>query len=128
MGSFVLGGVSMSNLFKKPATKMYPNVQPTYTPMTKGHIENDIEACSLCGVCAKRCPSNAIVVDKPNRVWSVNPFACIQCDNCVRACPKHCITMEIQYTSPSTTKEIVTLIKPEEEKAEVEAADVAVDA
>jgi len=116
LGSFVLGGVSFANLFKKPATKMYPKVQPAYTPMTKGHIVNDIEACTLCGVCAKKCPSDAIVVDKPGRAWSIDPFACIQCNNCVRACPQHCMTMAIQYTSPSTTKEVLTLIKPEKEE------------
>ncbi|MCL1880277.1 MAG: 4Fe-4S dicluster domain-containing protein [Actinomycetia bacterium] len=119
MGSFVLGGVTFGNLFKKPATKMYPVVAPTYTAMTKGSIVNDIEACSLCSICAKKCPSLAINVDKPGKTWEIDPFACIQCYTCVRACPKDCLTMLAQYTAPSTTKEYKTLVKTggDDEKA-----------
>lgn len=113
MGSFVLARMSFRNLFKKPATRLYPVVAPVATPMTKGHIVNDIEACILCGICAKKCPSLALAVDKTARTWAIDPYACIQCYTCVRTCPKHSLTMLAQYTPASAAKASQTLIKPE---------------
>jgi ech hydrogenase subunit F len=98
MGSFLLSKRSLLNLFRKPATKMYPVVAPTYTKMTKGHVTNDISLCILCGICEKKCPTHAITVDKADESWTINPFACIQCLSCVRACPKKSLTMEKKYT------------------------------
>jgi len=123
MGSFVLGGMSFANLFKKPATKMYPVVAPTYTAMTKGHIVNDIDTCILCSICAKKCPSLAITVDKPNKTWSIDPYSCIQCYNCVRSCPKGSLTMLPQYTKVSTVMESITIVKPDAEPSAEAAAD-----
>ncbi|MDR3308223.1 MAG: 4Fe-4S binding protein [Coriobacteriales bacterium] len=125
MGSFYLTKMSLRNLFKKPATKMYPVAAPVYTPMTKGHVENDIETCILCGICEKKCPTLAIVVDKPAETWTIDPFACIQCYTCIRACPKSSLTMLPQYTGASTGKYLRSVTKPEptpEEKAAREAA------
>ena len=113
MGSFHLAKMSFRNLFNKPATKMYPVVQPTYTAMTKGRVLNDIEACSLCGICEKKCPSLAIIVDRPAGTWTLDPFACVQCYSCVRACPKDCLTMLASYTPAAVTKSQVVEKKPE---------------
>ncbi len=121
MGSFMLTKMSFRNLFKKPVTKMYPVEPPVYTSRSKGHVVNDIKECILCGICEKRCPTGAIVVDKPAETWTINPFACIQCMFCVRACPKSCLTMEHGYTPPSTSMYTHTDTKPEltaEEQAE----------
>ena len=102
MGSFMLTKMSFRNLFKKPATKMYPVEAPVFTSRTKGHVANDIEQCILCGVCEKRCPTSAITVEKDAGTWTINPFRCIQCMFCVRACPVQSLSMEQDYTSPST--------------------------
>jgi formate hydrogenlyase subunit 6/NADH:ubiquinone oxidoreductase subunit I len=123
MGSFVLGGVSFANLFQKPATKMYPVVAITYTDMTKGHVVNDIDTCILCGICAKKCPSLAITVNKEGGTWSIDPFACIQCYSCVRACPKNCMSMAPQCTAPALSMQSKVMVKevkevPAEKQAE----------
>ncbi len=126
MGSFHLTKMSFKNLVKKPATKMYPVVAPTYTKMTKGHIACDIKTCILCGICEKRCPTYAITVNKPDETWTINRFACIQCYSCVRACPKTCLDMKPDYTKAATEMSTVTIKKPEltaEEKAAKEAAE-----
>jgi formate hydrogenlyase subunit 6/NADH:ubiquinone oxidoreductase subunit I len=118
--------MSFRNLVKKPATKMYPVVAPTYTKMTKGHITCDIKECILCSICEKRCPTHAIDVSKDDETWAINNFACIQCYTCVRVCPKTCLDMAPDYTKAATEMSVVTVKKPEltpEEKAAKEAAE-----
>jgi formate hydrogenlyase subunit 6/NADH:ubiquinone oxidoreductase subunit I len=112
MGSFHLTKMSLRNLLKKPATKMYPVVEPTFTARSKGHVTCDMETCILCGICQKRCPTHAIVVSKPDETWAIDNFSCIQCLSCVRACPKKCLTMEPSYTKAATQKSTVTLSRP----------------
>jgi len=113
MGSFHLTKMSFRNLFKKPATKLYPVVPPVYTPMTKGRIVNDISVCILCGICEKKCPAGALAVDKPAGTWTLDPFACVQCYTCVRACPKGCLTMLAAYTPAAVKKSVRVEKKPE---------------
>jgi formate hydrogenlyase subunit 6/NADH:ubiquinone oxidoreductase subunit I len=96
--------------------------------MTRGKVINDIKLCILCGICVKKCPGTAIEVDKKAETWTLNPFSCVQCNTCVRECPKSSLTMEIDYTKPSVTKDLIVLKKPEltpEEKAEKEAKEKA---
>jgi formate hydrogenlyase subunit 6/NADH:ubiquinone oxidoreductase subunit I len=118
MGSFHLAKMSFRNLFSKPATKMYPVAQPTYYAMTKGSVVNDIEACILCSICAKKCPAGAIEVDKPAGTWTLDPFACVQCYTCIRACPKDSLSMLAAYTPPATAKHSHTETKPPAEPKE----------
>lgn len=113
MGSFHLTKMSFRNLFKKPATKMYPVVAPTYTERTKGHISCEITNCTLCSICEKRCPTHAITVSKPDGTWTIDNFSCIQCLSCVRICPRKCLTMEPDYTKAALKKSSVVLHKPE---------------
>jgi formate hydrogenlyase subunit 6/NADH:ubiquinone oxidoreductase subunit I len=105
---------------------MYPVVPPAYTPRSKGHVVNDIKECILCGICEKRCPTSAIIVDKPAETWTIDPFRCVQCLTCVRACPKACLHMDNNYTRPNTSMYTHTEKKPEltpEEKAAKEAKE-----
>ena len=127
MGSFKLGKISMGGLFRKPYTKMYPVVVPEYYERTAGHIENqDMKGCILCSMCAKKCPTSAIAVDKEAETWSIDRFNCIGCGSCVRVCPKNCLFMLRTYTPAATEKSVEVLHKPEltpEEKAAKAKAD-----
>ena len=44
-------GMALKNLFSKPATESFPAGEREYTDRYRGHIENDIEKCILCGNC-----------------------------------------------------------------------------
>lgn len=96
--------VVMRSLFNKPATQMYPVVQKEYHEDTRGHVDIDIDKCIFCGICAKKCPSNAISVDRKTRGWTIERMRCIQCRSCVEQCPKKCLGMGISYTQPGTEK------------------------
>lgn len=113
MGSFKLGGMTFGSLFKKPETVLYPFETKPAPAGLKGHVENEVSQCILCGICQKSCPADAIVVEKKERIWSIDPFRCVQCGTCVRLCPKKCLTMEPSYTPIATAKTCRVLQVPD---------------
>ncbi len=117
MGSFKLGGMTFGSIFKKPETTRYPYEKKPVPEGLKGHIENDVENCILCGMCQRTCPTDAISVDKAARTWTINPFRCIQCGSCARACPKKCLSMLPTYTPVSTAPYSTTLDVPDQKAA-----------
>ena len=52
------------------------------------------EKCVYCTLCAKKCPQNALKVDRKEKIWELNQEACIQCGICMSVCPKHAIEMK----------------------------------
>ncbi len=96
------------------ACRMYP-VQPGKVyPNTRGRIEMDAAKCILCSICAKKCPTGALRVDRPGHTWEIDRFLCIQCGACAEACPKKCLTLVNQYTAPALqrTKDAVHVEGP----------------
>ncbi|MCI9596811.1 MAG: 4Fe-4S binding protein [Firmicutes bacterium] len=116
MATFKIGKVVLKSLFKKPATLMYPVVPRQWQERTRGHIGIDESSCIVCGICAKKCPANAITVNRNKRTWSIERMQCIQCNCCVEVCPKTCLTMENQYTEPGGEKVVDTFEIPKQEK------------
>ena len=74
---------------------------------SSGNVEVDIDTCVLCGLCAKKCPVNAIEVDRANKTWSINRDECIQCGACVSGCPKKCLKQD-GSADAKTGKDTVT--------------------
>jgi formate hydrogenlyase subunit 6/NADH:ubiquinone oxidoreductase subunit I len=103
----------MRSLFRKPATLMYPVVPREYTDLTRGHIDVDMNACILCGICMKKCPTDAINVDKKEKTWSIQRMRCIQCSCCVEVCPKKCLNNVGTYTIPNVVKVADIFEKPD---------------
>lgn len=104
MSIMKIGKMIMTHLFKKPATLMYPVIPRKFEERTRGHIEIDVNECILCSICVKRCPTDAIAVERTGRTWAIDRLRCIQCGNCVDYCPKKCLYMRNAYTQPSTGK------------------------
>lgn len=122
MGGFKLGKMTLRSLFGKPETVRYPYEEPAHPQEMKGLISFDATDCIYCGICQKRCPTDAITVDKAEGTWTIDRFACIQCRSCVRECPKDCLSMEPVLVHPSTHKSVETFRKPEltaEQQAEL---------
>ncbi|MDD4565444.1 MAG: 4Fe-4S dicluster domain-containing protein [Eubacteriales bacterium] len=112
MGTLKLGKMTMRSLFKKPATLMYPVIPREWQERTRGHIDIDVDVCIFCGICQKKCPTNALTVDKAERTWTIERMKCIQCSCCVDVCPTKCLTNENTYTTPSTEKIADTFVGP----------------
>jgi len=54
----------------------------------------DTESCNSCGICATRCPYQAISVNKEKKIPArINPVLCKGCGTCAADCPRDCITM-----------------------------------
>jgi ech hydrogenase subunit F len=102
MSVFKMAKTVLGSLVKKPATLMYPVIPREYGEKTRGHVANDIENCIFCGMCTRKCPSNALSINKEEKTWTINRLSCIQCNCCVEVCPKHCLHMENTYTPVAT--------------------------
>jgi len=54
----------------------------------------DVEKCTSCGICASRCPYNAVNVDQEKKSPAhIIPILCKGCGTCAADCPTNAITM-----------------------------------
>jgi F420-non-reducing hydrogenase iron-sulfur subunit len=66
------------NLFTKEEVEELLSQAPAY------YI--DPEKCQACGICARRCPAEAIIGGK-NLIHVIDQEKCIKCGTCLEACP-----------------------------------------
>jgi ech hydrogenase subunit F len=109
MAFFTMAKTSLANLFKKPATLMYPTRPRNFYDATRGHIM--IDTCIFCGICQKKCPTGAIAVGRKEKTWSIERLRCIACASCCEACPKNCLTMMNTYSPPAAVQEKETTVQ-----------------
>jgi formate hydrogenlyase subunit 6/NADH:ubiquinone oxidoreductase subunit I len=103
---FKLITTTMRNLFSRPATRRYPLDRRSAFAGSRGRLEIELDKCIFCTLCAKRCPADAIVVDRAARKWELDPYKCIVCAYCLEACPKKCLYMgpdSTAQTGPDST-------------------------
>lgn len=111
----------LKNLMTRYATRLYPFSKKEPFKTAKGELKIEMDKCILCGVCQMRCPSQCIVVKKPEKSWQVDPFACVYCGVCVDACPVKCLYQDGQYRAPLAEKDIVLHVQ----ETKLESAPVA---
>lgn len=104
MALFHFGRTVLASIFRRSVTTAYPVVPRDYPAATRGHVAIAIDDCIYCGMCMRKCPADAIAVDRAAKRWTLNPFSCIQCGCCVENCPKKCLSMENTYTQPAGEK------------------------
>jgi NADH-quinone oxidoreductase subunit I len=98
--------VTLRNLFRKPVTVQYPDVQRTYPDRFRGILalayepETGEEACIGCRLCEYVCPPQVIKVEmlksaKRNyaKTFTLELYACEFCELCVQVCPTDAIIM-----------------------------------
>lgn len=95
----------MKSLFRKPATVKYPFGPKVLSASARGSIVIDISKCIFCGICQKKCPTAAIIVNREEKSWKIDRLRCITCNYCAESCPKKCLKMDNQYTEPMLTKQ-----------------------
>jgi ech hydrogenase subunit F len=107
MPVFKMTKTVLSNLFSRPVTRRYPTKlkDARHVAGTRGKIAIDIEKCTFCMLCQKRCPTNAITVTRAAKEWNIDRLACCSCNACVEVCPVRCLSMEERYTPPTVTKD-----------------------
>jgi len=98
------------SLSQKAPTHTYPAAPMPKDPLVRGHVEIDIDTCIFCNICVRKCPADAITIDKKGKAWEISHFQCIVCGECVTACPKKCLYMRPELAAASdvlTTEKVV---------------------
>jgi formate hydrogenlyase subunit 6/NADH:ubiquinone oxidoreductase subunit I len=81
------------HLFKKPATRKYPEDKPHVPEGFRGRQVFDISLCISCGLCARDCPAEAIeMVEVDGKLRPLFHLdRCIFCYQCAESCPRNAI-------------------------------------
>lgn len=114
----VIGKTIMRNLFSKPATAMYPLVKNEFYSATRGEIVYDESTCNYCTLCAKRCPSQAITVDRAEKNWQIDRKRCLSCNFCISVCNKDSLSSAREYSLPIVKEHDSWLFQAEQIAAE----------
>jgi formate hydrogenlyase subunit 6/NADH:ubiquinone oxidoreductase subunit I len=102
MSILQISALLLKNLFRGPATRRYPAVKRAPYAATRGGVDVDPATCILCMLCQKKCPTQAIAVDRGGRTWSIRRVNCLACGACVECCPKKSIAMHPEWAKAST--------------------------
>jgi len=87
----------IKKIIKYPrVTQNYPKYPLKSIPFI-GKPEIDLEKCTRCGECVKRCPSYAIVLDKEANDIGINYDECVFCSLCEEVCPVGAAQMTTQF-------------------------------
>lgn len=106
-----IAGVVIGSALKKPSTRRYPFEIHADIAGSRGAIAIDIQKCTMCTLCQKKCPTAAIVVKRTEKTWEIDRLRCIQCGACVDCCPKDCLTMSTHYSPSQTERTIDSFIQ-----------------
>ena len=104
----------VSQIFRRPATRKYPEVKPEVPEGFPGKQIFDVDLCIGCGLCTRDCPTDAIemvdVEGKKRPLFHLD--LCIFCYQCAESCPRNAIKTSGFFELASTNKyELV--IKPQ---------------
>ena len=116
--------VTALNLFRKPVTVHYPDVQRQYPSRYRGLLaltydqETGEENCIGCRLCEFVCPPAVIKVEmlkgeKRNyaKAFTLELYACEFCELCVQVCPTDAIVMMQSFDLPTTDRRTLLLDK-----------------
>ncbi|MCZ7532051.1 MAG: 4Fe-4S binding protein [Acidimicrobiia bacterium] len=115
--------LTLKTMLKPAPVTMYPQVQEEPVPRARGVIALDVEACTVCMLCARECPDWCIYIEghkeeqppsKPGgrpRVratldrFDIDYSLCMYCGICVEVCPFDALfwTPEYEYSEPKIT-------------------------
>lgn len=88
---------TLKKIVKYPRlTTGYPNEKGD-TSFIMGKPVIDSSACTMCGECADRCPTSAIVFDRENDSIGINHDECIFCALCEEICPAGAVAMSNEF-------------------------------
>ena len=125
MALFSLSKLIAKSAVSPPATRLYPFEKREAFPKSRGRIEFEISSCVFCNLCAKKCPTEAIVCNRKDKSWAIDHLKCILCGNCVDSCRKGCLSQHNTPAAPMLENEIeffqVEMQTPAELEAELAA-------
>ncbi len=105
MAYFAMSRLALKWAVSKPVTCRYPFEPRHAIPGSRGRLEVTRDNCVYCTVCAKKCPTGALVVNRAQKKWAVDRLLCISCGYCVEACPKKSLALATAHATPTVTKD-----------------------
>ncbi len=108
MSWFSISAIVTHSALGKPATRLYPFEKREPFARTRGHIQFVLDTCTFCNICAHKCPTDAIQVNKKEQVWAIDHTRCILCSACVEECRRGCISLSHVPRTPMLQKEVET--------------------
>ena len=113
----LLKGMSLTfkTMIKRAPVTMYPDVKEIPVPRARGVISLDVDACTVCMLCARECPDWCIYIEghkeekapaKPGgRVrtkstldrFDIDFGLCMYCGICVEVCPFDALFWSPEY-------------------------------
>ncbi|KAL0974206.1 hypothetical protein UPYG_G00217080 [Umbra pygmaea] len=111
-------GMTMSYLFREPATINYPFEKGPLSPRFRGEhalrrYPNGEERCIACKLCEAVCPAQAITIEAETRAdgsrrttrYDIDMSKCIYCGFCQEACPVDAIVEGPNFEFATETHE-----------------------
>ena len=83
-----------SETFTKPQEEKKEDGENGAGASAGGKPVMDAEKCVYCTLCAKKCPQEAIQVERKEKIWKLDEEKCVECGICAGACPKKAIEMK----------------------------------
>jgi ech hydrogenase subunit F len=105
MAYFEMTWLALKWAIKKPVTSRYPFEPRVAIAGSRGRVTFSREQCVYCTVCAKKCPTGALLVNRVHKRWGIDRLKCIGCGYCVEVCPKKSIALSTQHEAPAVTKD-----------------------
>jgi NADH-quinone oxidoreductase subunit I len=109
---------TIAEMFRPKFTIQYPEERFTPQASFRGRpvlvLENEVERCVACGLCARVCPALAIEVQASETPlekerypikFEINMVRCIFCGFCEEVCPEEAIVMSKEYELVFTNQE-----------------------
>ena len=104
MSYFTMTQMALKWVFSKPATSSYPFTPREEIKGSRGWLLFTDEACVYCNVCAKKCPTGALVVNRAEKSLAIDRLSCITCGCCVEVCPKDSLVLDSGHGNPQLVK------------------------
>ena len=104
MSYFTMSKLVLKWVFSTPATTNYPFEARVALDGSRGSLVFTDGDCVYCNVCAKKCPTGALLVNRAEKTLTIDRLSCITCGCCVEACPKNSFEFSSGHGTPQTTK------------------------
>lgn len=105
MAFFEMTKLALKWAMTKPATSQYPFKPRKALAGSRGRLVFTKDNCVYCNVCAKKCPTGALTVDRKTKKWIIDRLRCITCSYCVEVCPKDSLEMTSDHGAPTVTRD-----------------------
>jgi ech hydrogenase subunit F len=105
MAYFSMSLLALKWAIRKPVTSRYPFEPRRQMSGSRGMLTFSKNTCVYCNVCAKKCPTAALVVNRSHKRWAIDRLRCITCGYCVEACPKKSLALAPDHARTAVTKD-----------------------